>query len=62
MYVSKTTDDYNNTLTTNNTDKYNDTLSSNWTITESNIGIFIPTLLFTLPCGLSFLCLMSSVV
>ena len=38
--------DYDNTTDTNN----------------CNIDIIIPALLFTIPCGLSFLCLMSLIV
>ena len=58
MYVmnvtdyDKMTDDYNNSLSTNN----------NCIINENNIDIIIPTLLLTIPCGLSFLCLMSLMV
>ena len=45
------------------TDDYNDSLSinSNCTLNENNIDITIPTFL-TIPCGLSFLCLMSLMV
>ena len=50
-YDSKT-DDYNNTLS----------LNKNFTDNENNIDIFTPKLLFTTPCGLSFLCLMSLMV
>ena len=46
------TDDYNNTLSLNN----------NFTDNENNIDIFTPKLLFTTPCGLPFLCLMSLMV
>ena len=46
------TDDYNNTLS----------LNKNFTDNENNIDIFTPKLLFTTPCGLSFLCLMSLMV
>ena len=46
----------------NMTDDYNDTLPSNYTIKEINIDIIIPTLLFHIPCGLSFICLMSLMV
>ena len=34
----------------------------NYTDNESNIDIIIPALLFTIPCGLSFLCLISIMV
>ena len=58
MYITKVTD-YDNM-----TDDYNDSLSknNNCTHNKNNIDIFIPTLLLTIPCGLSFLCLMSSMV
>ena len=50
MYVTNITDDYDNMLLCNCTDD------------EYNIDIIIPALLFTIPCGLSFLCLISLVV
>ena len=48
----------------NMTDDYNDSLSinKNCTDNENNIDIFIPALIFTIPCGLSFLCLISLMV
>ena len=48
----------------NVTDHYNDILSlkNNCTIIEIIIDITIPTLLLILPCGLSFLCLISLMV
>ena len=51
--------DYNNL-----TDDYNISLWKNNTCTdnENNIDIILPTLLLTIPCGLSFLCLMSVMV
>ena len=54
----------NVTVYDNMTDGYNDSLSiiNNCTINENNIDIFIPTLSLTIPCGLSFLCLMSLMV
>ena len=45
----------------NITDYYN-TTTCNCTDSEYNIDIIIPALLFTIPCGLSFLCLMSLMV
>ena len=45
-------DDYNNTLSLNN----------NFTDNENNIDIIIPTIFFTIPCGLSFLCLMNLIL
>ena len=62
MYISNITDDYTDTLTSNITDDYNDTLPSNCTNSENNIDIIIPTPLLTIPCGLSFFCLMSLMV
>ena len=55
MYVLNVTD-YDNM-----TDDYNDSLSinNNCTLNENNIDKIIPTLLPTIPCGLSFLCLLS---
>ena len=41
---------------------YDDTSSYNSTDSEYNSDIFIPALLFTIPCGLSFICLMSLMV
>ena len=52
MYVTKITDDYNDTLSIDN----------NCTDNENNIDIIIPALLFTTPSGLSFLCLISLMV
>ena len=47
MYVTNITDDFDNTTLCNCTDN------------EYNIDIFIPALLFTIPCGLSILSLIS---
>ena len=58
MYITNVTDydimtdDYNNSLS----------IKKNCTRNENNIDIFIASLLLTLPCGLSFLFLMSLVV
>ena len=57
MYITNVTD-YDNM-----TDDYNNTLSlNNFTTNENNFDIIIQALLFTIPCGLSFLCLMSLMV
>ena len=48
----KMTDDYNDSLSINN----------NCTINENNIEIILLTLLLTIPCGLSFLGLMSFMI
>ena len=50
MYVINSTNDYDNMSLSNCTDS------------ESNFDITKPTLLLTMPCGLSFLCLMISMV
>ena len=47
MYVTNVTDDYDNISLCNCTDS------------EYNTDIIIPVLLFTIPCCLSFLCLIS---
>ena len=52
MYITNITDDYNDSLSINNT----------CTNIENDTDINIPTLLLTIPCGLSFLCLMSLMV
>ena len=46
------------------TDDYNDILSINniYTLNENNMDIILPTLILTIPCGLSFLCLMSLMI
>ena len=56
MYITNVTD-YDNM-----TDDYNNTLSYNCTINENKIDLIIPALLLTIPCGLSFLCLLSLMV
>ena len=53
MYIRNVTDD------DYITDEYNNSLLSNCTNSENNIVIIKPTLLLTIPCGLSFLCLIS---
>ena len=57
----KTSNEYDNFTDLNTTNDYNNG-TYNCTINESNIDIIIPTLIFTIPCGLSFLCLMSLMV
>ena len=54
--------DYDIITDLNITNDYNNITLSNWTINENNIGINIPTLLLTKPCGLSFFCLLSFIV
>ena len=47
--------DYDNITSTNTT-------TCNCTDSENDFDIIIPALLFKIPCGLSFLCLMSLMV
>ena len=60
MYVMNVTD-YDNNTSTNYTD-YDNNTPTNCINNENNIDIVVPTLLLTIPCGLSFLCLMSLMV
>ena len=46
----------------NVTDDFDNITLSNCTNNENNIDLIIPALLFTIPCGLSFLCLISLMV
>ena len=41
---------------------YDNTTTCNFTNSENDIDIIIPALLFTIPCGISFLCLISLMV
>ena len=52
MNITNITDDYDNI-----TEYYNSTDTN-----DCNIDIIIPALLLTIPCGLSFLCLISLMV
>ena len=58
MYIA------NVTVYDNMTDEYKNTLSLNYKCTniESNIDMFIPSLFSTIPCGLSFLCMLSLMI
>ena len=58
MYVTNITD-YNTTIDYDNITSSNNTTLSNCTDSEFKIDITIPTLLLTIPWGLSFLCLIS---
>ena len=68
MYIANVTNDFDNITTSNYTDYDNVTSNkdimtlSNFTFHENDIDVFIPTLLFTIPCGLSFLCFLSLIV
>ena len=68
MYIAKVTNDFDNITSSNYTD-YDNVTSSNdnmtlsiCTFNENDIDILIPSILFTIPCVLSFLCLMSLMV
>ena len=52
MYITNITDDYDNIT------EYDNSTDTN----NCNIDVNLPALLFTIPCGLSFLCLMSLIV
>ena len=52
MNITNITNDYDNIA------EYDNTTDTN----NCNIDIIIPALLFTIPCGLSFLCLISLMV
>ena len=60
MYVMNVSD-YDNITSTKYRD-YDNITSTNCTNNEKNNDIVVPTLLLTIPCGLSFLCLMSLMV
>ena len=53
--------DYDNITDYDNISSTNISIS-NCTNNENDINIIIPALLFTIPCGLSFLCLISLMV
>ena len=52
MYITNITDDYDNIT------EYDSTTDTN----DCNTDIIIPAVLFTIPCGLSILCLISLMV
>ena len=60
MNITNVTDYYN--ITSRIYSDYDNMTSCNCTINENNIDIIIPAFLFTISCGLSFLCLMSLMV
>ena len=61
MYVTNISDGYDNITSSNYTD-YDNISFANCTNDENDFDIIIPTLLLTIPCGLSFLCLMSLMI
>ena len=61
MNITNITDDYDNITEYDNITSTNITLN-NCTDNENNIDIIIPALLFSIPCGLSILCLLSLMV
>ena len=68
MYVTNITNVYDNITSNNYTDFLNDydnitfNIYDNCKDTENNIAKIIQALLFKIPCGLSFLCLLSLMV
>ena len=52
MIITNITDDHDNIT------EYDNTTDTN----NCNIDIIVPALLFTIPCGLSFLCLISLMI
>ena len=62
MYVTNIIDDFDNITSSNYTDYDIMSTLSNCTNNEHDFDIFMPTFLLTIPCGLSFLCLMSLMV
>ena len=65
MYISNFTNDYDSITSTNYTDTINESCNmtlSNCANIENKIDINIPTILVTIPCGITFLCLMSLMV
>ena len=66
MNISNVMNDYDKITSSNYTNILNDydniTDTNICTNNENNIDITIPSLLLTLPCGLSFLCLMRLMV
>ena len=61
MHIANITNDYDIITSSNYTDYDNTTLSI-CTFNENDVDLIVPTLLLTIPCGLSFLCLMSLMV
>ena len=61
MYITFITNVYDK-ITSSNYADYDNMILSNCTSNENNIDIIIPALSFTIPCGLSFLCLISLMV
>ena len=65
MYISNITSDYDNITSGDFTDIlniYDNITLSSCTNNENNFDIIIPTLLLTIPCGLSYLCLLSLMI
>ena len=61
FYIKTVTDDYDNITDFHNITFINMTLCK-CANNDKNINIIIPTLLCAIPCGISFLCLMSLMV
>ena len=61
MYISNITNDYDN-VTSSKYTEYDKMTFFSCRNKESNTDIIIPALLFTIPCGLPFLCLIGVMV
>ena len=61
MYMVKITNDYDKT-TSSKYENYDNMTLTNCTYNENNIDKLIPTLFYTIPCGLSCLYFMSLIV
>ena len=61
MYIANVTNEYDNITSSNYTD-YDKMTQTNCTNNENNIDKIIPSILLTVPCGLSFLCMLSLMV
>ena len=61
MYIANVTNDYDNITSSNHTD-YNNMTQTICTNNENIIDINTPSIILTVPCGLSFSCMLSLMV
>ena len=61
MYISNITNGYDNIASSNYTD-YDNVSFANCTNNGNNIDIITPSILLTIPCGISFFCLLSLMI
>ena len=65
MHIANVTNDYDNITSSdydNTTSSYDNMTLSICTFNENDVDLNIPALLLTVPCGISFFCLMSLMV